>query len=73
MSKTIYLVPLDNNDPNFILQRNFGAEVHALSSAGKPIAGWLARDAIQECREACGGHGYLEGKIMQVIFNNSTS
>lgn len=36
-----------------------GAEIHAISSAAKPLAGWLARDAIQECREACGGHGYL--------------
>lgn len=57
--------------PILILKPNFGAEVHALSSAGKPIAGWLARDAIQECREACGGHGYLEGKMMHAIFNNS--
>jgi acyl-CoA oxidase len=23
----------------------------AISSAAKPLAGWLARDAIQECRE----------------------
>ncbi|XP_069179960.1 peroxisomal acyl-coenzyme A oxidase 3-like isoform X3 [Procambarus clarkii] len=37
----------------------YGQEVHGLSSAGKPISGWTARDAIQECREACGGHGYL--------------
>ncbi|KAK7082183.1 acyl-Coenzyme A oxidase, partial [Halocaridina rubra] len=38
----------------------YGQEVHGLSSAGKPISGWLARDCIQECREACGGHGYLK-------------
>lgn len=35
------------------------SELHALSSAAKPVAGWTSRDAIQECREACGGHGYL--------------
>ncbi|MPC20402.1 Peroxisomal acyl-coenzyme A oxidase 3 [Portunus trituberculatus] len=40
----------------------FGQEVHGLSSAGKPLSGWLARDCIQECREACGGHGYLKYK-----------
>ncbi|XP_068218876.1 peroxisomal acyl-coenzyme A oxidase 3-like [Palaemon carinicauda] len=38
----------------------YGQEVHGLSSAGKPLSGWLARDCIQECREACGGHGYLK-------------
>ncbi|XP_071443002.1 peroxisomal acyl-coenzyme A oxidase 3-like [Hetaerina americana] len=37
-----------------------GFEIHGLSCAGKPVVGWVARDAIQECREACGGHGYLK-------------
>lgn len=36
-----------------------GQEIHAVACAAKPISGWLCRDAIQECREACGGHGFL--------------
>ena len=42
-------------------QGELGREIHALSSASKPLAAWLARDAVQECREACGGHGYMKG------------
>jgi len=34
--------------------------MHALSSSSKPVITWLARDGIQVCREACGGHGYLK-------------
>ncbi len=47
-------------------------EIHALACASKPLCTWAARDAIQECREACGGHGYLSGKdflgILNIIF-----
>lgn len=38
---------------------DMGAEIHALTCSGKAYVGWLTRDCIQECREACGGHGYL--------------
>ncbi|XP_043282724.1 peroxisomal acyl-coenzyme A oxidase 3-like isoform X2 [Venturia canescens] len=37
-----------------------GAEIHALSCATKPLVSWLVRDALVDCREACGGHGYLK-------------
>ncbi|XP_032687602.1 peroxisomal acyl-coenzyme A oxidase 3 isoform X2 [Odontomachus brunneus] len=37
-----------------------GMEIHALSSAVKPFCSWTARDVIQDCRESCGGHGYLK-------------
>ncbi|KAH8415031.1 hypothetical protein KR215_011197 [Drosophila sulfurigaster] len=41
-----------------VLTQN-AAEIHAIISASKPHITWSARDAIQEAREACGGHGYL--------------
>jgi acyl-CoA oxidase len=40
------------------LSRAAEAEIHSISSSSKPFASYTTRDAIQECREACGGHGY---------------
>lgn len=38
-------------------------EIHALSSASKPYCTWAVQKAIQDCREACGGHGYLKSSF----------
>ncbi|GIY97714.1 peroxisomal acyl-coenzyme A oxidase 3, partial [Caerostris extrusa] len=45
--------------------------IHALSCCGKAVTGWIARDAIQECREACGGHGYLKAAGFGTLRNNN--
>ena len=37
-----------------------GMEMHALSCAVKPLCSWTSRDILQDCRESCGGHGYLK-------------
>ncbi len=38
-----------------------GKEMHAVTCVSKPLTTWTAQRAIQESREACGGHGFLKG------------
>ncbi|KAF5278463.1 hypothetical protein FQA39_LY05952 [Lamprigera yunnana] len=51
---------LSNTDDAVDNLREMVSEMHAIISATKPLISWCARDAIQECREACGGHGFLK-------------
>lgn len=44
-----------------------GIEIHGISSASKAVAGWITKFAIQECRETCGGHGYLKGILFTEV------
>ncbi|XP_066998217.2 peroxisomal acyl-coenzyme A oxidase 3 isoform X2 [Anabrus simplex] len=39
---------------------DFGVEMHGILSSAKPLCSWTSQHGIQECREACGGHGYLK-------------
>ncbi|PRP80277.1 peroxisomal acyl-coenzyme A oxidase 3-like [Planoprotostelium fungivorum] len=49
-------------------------EMHALSSATKPLSSWQARDGIQSSRECCGGHGYTkESRLTQLREDNDPS
>lgn len=47
-----------------------GMEIHAISTASKSVCTWAVRDAIQDCRESTGGHGYLKGEIRNSITMN---
>lgn len=46
------------------------AEIHAMVSACKPLITWTCSNAIQECREACGGNGYLRASGLGDLRNN---
>lgn len=52
-------------------QSDLGKEIHAVSSVSKPASSWLAQQIIQECREACGGHGYLKSSRLSEFRNNN--
>lgn len=56
------------NDANII---DYGIEVHAVMSAAKPLISWGAQTAIQEAREACGGHGYLNSSGLGSLRNDN--
>lgn len=51
-------------------QPEMGAEIHCLSSVGKAMSSWVARDCIQESRECCGGHGYLKAARLGSLRND---
>lgn len=57
-----------SDDPD--REAQMGAEIHSLSSVAKSMASWLARDAIQEARECCGGHGYLAASRLGELRND---
>lgn len=50
-----------------------GFEIHSITSSAKPLMSYIARDAIQECREACGGHGYLRAAGIGRLRNDNDS
>lgn len=58
----------NNNDNNL---PELGIELHGISSASKPVSAWIARDGIQEFREACAGHGYLKAAGLGDLRNNN--
>ena len=69
----IYLATVQKSqkDSNgFELLTQIVSELHALVSSSKPLVTWTARDAIQESREACGGHGYLRAANLGELRNN---
>lgn len=64
VQKTLFLQIQAYKNCNTFFSYNFQTEMvgemHALVSSAKPLMTWSAREATQECRDACGGHGFLK-------------
>lgn len=46
-------------------------EIEALAAGMKAYMTWFVRDALQECREACGGKGYLSENRIDRLKNDT--
>ncbi len=46
-------------------------EIEALAAGMKAHTSWFVRDALQECREACGGKGYLSKNRIDRLKNDT--
>ncbi|SCX92648.1 acyl-CoA dehydrogenase family protein [Flavobacterium caeni] len=46
-------------------------QIEALAAGMKAMTTWFARDALQECREACGGKGYLSENRIDALKNDT--
>jgi acyl-CoA oxidase len=46
-------------------------EIEALAAGMKSYVTWSARDMLQECREACGGKGYLSENRIDALKNDT--
>lgn len=46
-------------------------EIEALAAGMKAYATWNTRDTLQECREACGGKGYLSENRIDALKNDT--
>lgn len=46
-------------------------EIEALAAGLKAVATWNATDTLQECREACGGKGYLSENRISALKNDT--
>ncbi len=46
-------------------------EIEALAAGMKAYTTWNTRDAIQECREACGGKGYMSENRFDALKNDT--
>ena len=46
-------------------------EIEALAAGLKAFATWHTTDTLQECREACGGKGYLSENLIDALKNDT--
>ncbi|KAG7340972.1 acyl-CoA oxidase [Nitzschia inconspicua] len=60
----------DNFNQQSSVSKEQVSDIHATSSALKSFTTMVAADGIEECRKACGGHGYLSCSGLPELFTS---
>ncbi len=64
------LEALEPGDPNLQATIEMLKETHATSSGLKAFCTWATLEAIDKCRQACGGHGYSSYNGLAGMYND---
>lgn len=45
-------------------------QLHALSAGLKAYCSWICTNGVEQCRLACGGHGYSQASNLPALYVN---
>jgi len=52
----------------FVLKASLLADLHSLGSGLKSVTSWQITQGVEQCRLACGGHGYSEASGLPGLY-----
>jgi acyl-CoA oxidase len=58
-----------NKPPVVVVTKTVVADIHASSSCLKSFTTMIAADGMEDCRKACGGHGFLQSSGLPELIN----
>ncbi|KAF5278462.1 hypothetical protein FQA39_LY05951 [Lamprigera yunnana] len=65
------IISLTSENNQNSISESMKTEMHVVLSSAKPLTTWTCQDALQLCREACGGNGFLEASGISILRNTN--